>query len=209
MALSPWAALAAGALLQLQPAAEPRLGRDDLAVIHSALSATAVADMRRGGADGELLVLDETVVLCSSTHHLEVACMREGVDLPSAERTLVPRSPSRNRRYENGSTWGCGGCVPIRDAGYGLDRLSQHVPQCRWFCRSERPSVRRFGNCSRLCDVQVWKPWREGLARASKPRSEWLARNGRPTALDQLIRRRVPASVASNHWPAIDRLRRS
>jgi hypothetical protein len=96
MALSPWAALAAGALLQLQPAAEPSLGRDDLAVIHSALSATALADMRRGGADGELLVLDETVVLCSSTHHLEVACMREGVDLPSAERTLVPlRVPPR------------------------------------------------------------------------------------------------------------------
>ena len=95
MTVSIWATLAVGALLQLPPLATPSLDRDDLAVIHSALRATVIADMRRGGADGDLLVLDETVVFCSSHRHLQVACMREAVDLPSAERTLVPlRVPS-------------------------------------------------------------------------------------------------------------------
>lgn len=95
MTLSMWATLAVGALLQLPPVAEPKLDRDDLAVMNSALRATAIAEMRRG-ADGELLVLDETVVFCSSNHHSQVACMRENVDLPAAERTLVPlRIPSR------------------------------------------------------------------------------------------------------------------
>src|SRR4051812_33300097 len=97
MVLPLWHTLALAAWLQLPAAAEPGLDRDDLTVIHSALSATAVAEMQRGGAGGELLVLDETVVFCSSKLHLRVACIREGVDLPSTERMLVPlRLPPRD-----------------------------------------------------------------------------------------------------------------
>ena len=89
MAVSLRATMVAGALLQLPPVPPASLDRDDLAVVCSALSATAVVDMGRGGADGELLVLEETAVICSSNHHSQVACIREGVDLRSTERTAL------------------------------------------------------------------------------------------------------------------------
>lgn len=80
---------ALAAVLQLPAVVAPGLDADDVAVIRAAVEATAVADARRQAPGRELLVLDKTVVFCSSPKASRV-CMREYVDLPSGQRTQLP-----------------------------------------------------------------------------------------------------------------------